>query len=83
MNLKLLSLYLFWQMSFLLIQRGKLATIYYQNPLLEERSDRLHRADRLFLGGWCKSKTKLAPPDQRYQSTQCTVGQEANAEHQS
>src|SRR6218665_3534593 len=47
---------------------------------LEERSDRLPRADRLPLGGWCK--TKLAPPDQRNESTQCAVGQEANAEHQ-
>src|SRR6218665_4223416 len=80
LNLKL-SLYLFWQMSFLLIQKRKLVTIYYQNPLLEERSDRLPRAGRLLLGGLCK--TKLAPPDHRYQSTQCAVGQEANAEHES
>jgi len=70
-------------MSFLLIEKRKVGnySLYYQNPLLEERSDRLPRADRLLLGGWCE--TKLAPPDQKYQSTQCTVGQEANAEHQS
>src|SRR6218665_2632623 len=80
LNLKL-SLYLFWQMSFLLIQKRKVGNYILPEPLLEERSDRLPRADRLLLGGWCK--TKLSPPDHRYQSTQCAVGQEANAEHQS
>src|SRR6218665_2557001 len=101
LNLKL-SLYLFWQRSFLLIQKRKVGNYYYncinvrfctaaagygqtgspevKHPLLKGQSARLPRADRLLFGGWCKAT--LAPPDQRYEFTQCAVGQEANAEHQ-
>jgi len=63
-----------------LFSYGQTGSPEVQHPFLEGRSDQLPRADRLLLGGWCKAT--LAPPDQRYESTQCAVGQEANAEHQ-